>query len=91
MHYAGSTAITGTKPWKGPEKIDVGRGGVIDNIKAFVGSINSGRPLNNAAETVRSNLTAILGRMAAYRNTVVTWDEMMRSNERLNLNLPKMG
>lgn len=90
MHYAGSAAITGANPWKA-EKIDVGRGGVILNIKAFVESVRNGKPLNNTAETVRSNLTAILGRMAAYRNSVVTWDEMMRSNERLDLRLPQVG
>jgi predicted dehydrogenase len=91
MHYAGSTAITGNKPWKGPDKIDVGRGGTIANIRNFVESIRAGQPLNNTAEVLRSNLTAILGRMAAYRNTVVTWDEMMRSGERLDLRLPKLG
>jgi predicted dehydrogenase len=91
MHYAGSAAITGNKPWKGPEKIDVGRGGTIENIKAFVESVRTGKPLNNTAEVLRSNRTAILGRMAAYRNTVVSWDEMMRSGERLDLRLPKLG
>jgi predicted dehydrogenase len=91
MHYAGSASINGSNPWKGPDKVDVGRGGVVTNIKAFVESVQSGKPLNNTAATVRSNLTAILGRMAAYRNAVVTWDEMMRSDERFDFKLPKLG
>ncbi len=33
--------------------------------------------------SVRSNLTTILGRTAAYKNGVVTWDEMMRAKEKL--------
>jgi hypothetical protein len=32
--------------------------------------------------SVRSNLTTILGRMAAYKNGVVTWQEMMRAKEK---------
>jgi hypothetical protein len=31
---------------------------------------------------VRSNLATILGRMAAYKNGVVTWQEMMRAKEK---------
>jgi hypothetical protein len=36
---------------------------------------------------VRSNLTTILGRTAAYQKAEVTWDEMMRANEKLHLDL----
>ena len=31
---------------------------------------------------MRSNLTTILGRTAAYKNGVVTWQEMMRAKEK---------
>ncbi len=34
-------------------------------------------------ETVRSNLVTILGRTAAYTGRLVTWDEIVRSDERL--------
>lgn len=37
--------------------------------------------MNNAEDSVISNLTAILGRTAAYQR-IVTWDEVMRSNEK---------
>jgi len=91
MHYYASTAISGSRPWQGPEKLDTHRQGTLNNIRTFVESIRSARPLDNGAETVRSNLTAILGRTAAYRNTRVTWEEMMRSEERLELRLPRPG
>jgi predicted dehydrogenase len=88
-HYAGPVKITGDRPWTGTEKANCGREGVYENIRTFVGHVKAGNPLNNAAESVDSNLTAILGRMAAYRNRVVTWDEMLRSNEKLDLRLPQ--
>jgi hypothetical protein len=36
---------------------------------------------------VRSNLTAILGRTAAYLNREVTWDEIMNSTEKWTADL----
>ncbi|MBI1940127.1 MAG: hypothetical protein HYS33_01315, partial [Acidobacteria bacterium] len=39
------------------------------------------------APSVRSNLTTILGRMAAYGQREVTWQEMVTAGERLVLNL----
>jgi hypothetical protein len=33
---------------------------------------------------VRSNLTTILGRVAAYKLAEVSWDEMLRSEERFD-------
>ena len=87
-HYGGSVRITGDAPWEGTGgKDDTFTGGAITNVKDFVESIRSGKYLNVVADGVESNLTAILGRMAAYRNTTVTWDEMMRSNEKLEAGL----
>jgi len=86
-HYNGSVLITGDKPWTDAEKDDTGRGGTIANVKSFVESIRTGNHVNNAEASVNSNLTAVLGRMAAYGERVVTWDEMLRSNERLDAKL----
>lgn len=86
-HYGGSAVITGPQPWKGAEKDDTGRLGTIDNIKAFVENVRAGRDVNNAAVAAESTLTAVLGRMAAYDQRIVTWDEMMRSNEKLDYKL----
>ena len=86
-HYNGSVRIAGDVKWDGTEKDDTFSGGAITNVKNFVESVQTGRYLNSVADGVESNLTAILGRMAAYRERMVTWDEMMRSNEKLEANL----
>jgi predicted dehydrogenase len=86
-HYNGYVKITGDRPWNGTEKDDTFRQGAITNVRNFVEAIRSGKHVNNVAESVESNLTAILGRMAAYRGATVTWDEMMKSGERLKANL----
>lgn len=58
--------------------------GAVANIQTFHDSITGGVWDNpTVTESVRSNLTTILGRTAAYRNDVVTWDQMMKANERL--------
>jgi myo-inositol 2-dehydrogenase/D-chiro-inositol 1-dehydrogenase len=53
----------------------------------FVQSIQSGKLVNNTDQAVESNLTAILRRMAAYENRTVTWDEMLRSQEKYEASL----
>ena len=86
-HYNGYVRIAGDVKWDGTEKDDTFTGGAIANVKNFVESVRSGKHLNVVADGVQSNLTAILGRMAAYQGREVTWDEMMRSNEKLEANL----
>jgi predicted dehydrogenase len=90
MHYYTSAWITGKKPWTGPEKADTGRGGTIENIKGFVDALRAGKILNNTEDVVRSNLTAVLGRTAAYRQQHITWNDLLRSNEKVDLRLPKL-
>ncbi len=80
--WSASSATTGQKTWTGAEKDDTFTGGCITNIQNFVESIRAGKPINNAATAVESNLTGILGRMAAYRGGSVTWAEMMESSEK---------
>jgi hypothetical protein len=53
----------------------------------FVQSIQSGKLVNNTDQAVESNLTAILRPMAAYENRTVTWDEMLRSQEKYEASL----
>lgn len=56
--------------------------GVVNNIGTFYDSITKGEYANpTVAPSVRSNLTTILGRTAARKHAVVTWDEMMRTAE----------
>jgi len=86
-HYGGLVRITGRNAWIGAEKDDTFRGGAIDNVKAFIASIRDGKPINNAETAVESNLTGVLGRMAAYQQRIVTWDEMMKSDEKWEVSL----
>jgi len=86
-HYGGYLRIAGDNPWPGVEKDDTFRQGAIANVRSFVESLRTGKYLNNVEESVESNLTAILGRMAAYGERLVSWEEMMRSGEKLEARL----
>jgi myo-inositol 2-dehydrogenase/D-chiro-inositol 1-dehydrogenase len=83
-HYGGLVKMTGRTQWTGSEKDDTFRGGAVQNIKDFVAAVQSGKPINNGAESVKSNLTGVLGRMAAARESMVTWDEMMKTTDRFD-------
>ncbi len=76
--------IHGPKPWDG------GKWGVMDmyggscevNIKEFYEAVSGGDYSNKTVEpSVRSNLTAILGRTAAYKGGEATWEDMMKTAE----------
>ena len=57
--------------------------GVTHNVATFYNSISKGDFSNpTVAPSVRSNLTTILGRTAAYKQGEVTWDKMLRANEK---------
>lgn len=57
--------------------------GAENNIAAFHEAIVKGDCSNaTVAPSVRSNLTTILGRTAAYKGVEVTWDEMMKAGEK---------
>jgi len=86
-HYNGLLRITGDNKWAGPEKDDTFRQGAINNVKSFIASVSQGTPINNTAEAVQSTLTAILGRTAAYTERVVTWEELLQSKERYQVDL----
>ena len=86
-HYGGLIRITGKNAWMGAEKDDTFKGGAVENVKLFVASIREGKPIYNYEESVRSNLTAILGRTAAYLNREVTWDEINNSTEKWTADL----
>jgi predicted dehydrogenase len=87
-HYGGLVRILGDKAWNGAEKDDTFRGGCVTNIQTFIDAVRNGKPVNNAPMAVESNLTAILGRTAAYEQRMVTWDQLMASTERWRVDLP---
>ena len=93
-HYGGSVNIRGKKEgWRGGSTNAIFKQGAVNNIKDFCAGIAGGTYLNNAAESADSTMTGILGRLAAYENRVVTWDEMVQANTKLDakLDLPEGG
>jgi predicted dehydrogenase len=87
-HYFGDVTIRGDAPYQGGEVGNLYTDGVVRNIADFYDSITEGRFANTTVPaSVRSNLTTILGRTAAYKQREVTWDEMMKANEKMEVNL----
>jgi len=86
-HYGGPVKITGDNAWAGGETKGIYQDGAIANVKAFVEGIEKGKPVNTGARGAESTLTSILGRTAAYRGAMVTWDEMMKENAKLETTL----
>src|ERR1035438_7445063 len=71
----------------GAQQDDTFKGGAVENVKLSIASSRQRKPIYNYEESVRSNLTAILGRTAAYLNREVTWDEIMNSTEKWTADL----
>lgn len=108
MKYDAPVRITGKNAWDAPgvglptqnQGAAAAAGafkGAIEDADAekerdFIGSITSGKFKNEAAQGAESALSAILGRTAAYTGRMVTWDEMMASNEKWDakLNVAKL-
>ena len=72
--------ITGENAWryKGDKK-DMYQ---VEHDELFA-SIRAGKPINDGPRMARSTLMGLMGRMAAYTGAEVTWDMMMKSNEKL--------
>ena len=83
-HYYGLVYIRGEKSYKGGRLKNLYTEGAVQNIADFHQNITR-RDFSNptVAPSIRSNLTTILGRMAAYRKAEVTWEEMMKMAEKL--------
>jgi myo-inositol 2-dehydrogenase / D-chiro-inositol 1-dehydrogenase len=87
-HYFGEVYIRGNNAWLGGKVDNLYLNGAIRNIESFHKSIISADFSNTTvAPSIRSNLTAILGRTAAYRRSEVGWDEMLKADEKLDAKL----
>jgi myo-inositol 2-dehydrogenase / D-chiro-inositol 1-dehydrogenase len=87
-HYSGKVTVRSTEDVFSGETGNLYADGVVRNVAAFYDSITKGDFSNpTLAPSVRSNLTTILGRTAAYQKREVTWDEMMRTNEKWVIDL----
>lgn len=85
--YGGKVLIRGGKEafYKGGDTPLIYKEGAVKNIDDFCKNITEKNYENTTvAESVRSNLVTILGRTAAYQNRRVTWDEMLRSDDKLD-------
>jgi myo-inositol 2-dehydrogenase / D-chiro-inositol 1-dehydrogenase len=94
-HYDHRVSIAGAEPWDAGLGPAQGSGqfsvagtfkGSLDQAeeekqKSFVESVTSGQFHNQAAQGAESALSAMLGRTAAYSGKLVTWDELMKSEE----------
>ena len=82
--YGGQVLIRGSQFYRGGETPTLYEQGAVTNIAAFHDAIAKGDFTNpTVAESVRSNLVTILGRTAAYTRQPVTWDALLKSDERL--------
>ena len=83
----GSVSITGDHAWEGTPFDNTWDIGVDNNCKDFVAALRSGKYMNCADYAADSAMTCVLGRQAGYEERVVTWDEILKKNEKLELNI----
>ncbi|NCO38546.1 MAG: gfo/Idh/MocA family oxidoreductase [Armatimonadetes bacterium CG_4_10_14_3_um_filter_66_18] len=84
-HYGGEVTIKGDTPYEGGRTGNIYQEGAVNNMMDFQRFVTDGKFDNQTVPaSVRSNLTAILGRVAAYGGREVTWAEMMKANEKLD-------
>jgi myo-inositol 2-dehydrogenase / D-chiro-inositol 1-dehydrogenase len=82
-HYFGVVKVICDDAYNGGTMTNLYTDGVVNNIATFHKAIITGDFSNpTVAPSVRSNLTTILGRTAAYRRAEVTWAEMIKANEK---------
>ncbi len=86
--YTGDVSIRGKHPYEGGRMTNLYTTGAQRNIESFYNAITGSRYDNpTVVPSVRSNLTAILGRTAAYQGREVTWNELMSKGEPLTPDL----
>ena len=87
--YWGKAYIRGgAKHYGGGAVANLYDAGASRNIAAFYQKVLAGEYGNETAQrSVDSTLTSILGREAARRNTLLTMDDLVRENKRLDIDL----
>jgi len=87
-HYFGHVTVKTEESRSDGEVGNLYTDGVVTNIATFHQSITTGDHRNpTVAPSVRSNLTTILGRIAAYQQRPVTWEQMMSAKEKFSPDL----
>ena len=86
--YFSNVWIRGNEPYPGGNVGNLYTDGAVANILEFHQAILAGRCDNpTVAPSVRSNLTAILGREAGYRGGELTFADLLKANEKLEIDL----
>jgi predicted dehydrogenase len=86
--YFGEVFIRGNDPYRGGNVGNLYTTGAQTNIREFHQSITEQTYANpTVAPSVRSNLTAVLGREAGYRGGELTWKALLRERKKLEPNL----
>ncbi|MFV1966718.1 MAG: Gfo/Idh/MocA family protein [Pirellulaceae bacterium] len=86
--YFGDVWIRGKKPYEGGSTGNLYTTGAQTNIHEFHTSVTQGNCANETVSpSVRSNLTAVMGRMAGYSGGEIIWKEMLDQGEKLELDV----
>ncbi len=86
--YGGNVMIRGDNFYRGGKSPGIYEAGARANIATFYTKITTQNFDNTTvAPSVQSNLITILGRTAAYRGELVTWENLLAANERLEADL----
>ena len=85
VHYSKPNQITGEKKWESTD--DPFDGVESTRVSGFVDSIMENKPINSAEHGAESALSSILGREATFKGRPLTWNRMMRSNQRFRVKL----
>ncbi|MCP4611986.1 MAG: Gfo/Idh/MocA family oxidoreductase [Planctomycetes bacterium] len=87
--YNGRVRILGNRDgYRGGEVVNLYPSGAERNIDTFYKCVSNSIYENPTVEpSVNSTLATILGREAAERNTKLTWDEVIRENKKLEVDL----
>ena len=87
--YSGPVVIRGAQAWEWQPPSGADQDPLQDNLafadrdkeRAFIDSITSGPRHNEIASGAESALSCMLGRMAAYRQSEVTWEDLLAHGE----------
>lgn len=91
-HYCGAqwgrgpVRITGDNPWPGVDR-DNTWDAVDNNVTDFVKAFRTGQFINHGDYACDSTLVGVLGRVAAYREDEVSWDEVVSMPQEYEIDL----
>jgi myo-inositol 2-dehydrogenase/D-chiro-inositol 1-dehydrogenase len=86
--YGGTVQILGENSYQGGNTGSIYQEGAENNIKSFYKNITEGNYDNvTSAPGVLSNLVTIMGRTAAYENREVLWNDIIKTNEKMEPDL----